>query len=193
MKRIRVGDAEAFEALFERHKTAVYQYLLRTLRDRNATEDLTQEVFLRVWTRAEQWNGRGAFKGWLYRIATNLALNYLRSVRRRREQPLDLPADPEGEDALAPVPGWMIDASMPGPEDALQQAEQERSLRRMIDALPDEKREVFRLIHDAEMEVREVAETLGIPAGTVKSRLHYARKLLAHDWESLLMERETEE
>ena len=68
-----------------------------TLFDREA-DDLTQETFLRVWTRSEQWDGRGSFTGWLYRIATNLALNHLRSVKRRRQRPLELPAEPDDDD-----------------------------------------------------------------------------------------------
>jgi RNA polymerase sigma-70 factor (ECF subfamily) len=87
MGRVRERDARAFEALFERYGELIRRHLARITRDDAAAQDLVQEVFLRVWTRAEQWDGRGPFKAWLYRIATNLALNHLRSVRRRREQP----------------------------------------------------------------------------------------------------------
>src|SRR5436190_17619750 len=98
MARVRKRDAEAFETLFERYRERVARHLDRTVRDAGAAGDLAQEVFLRVWTRAEQWDGRGSFRAWLFRIATNLALNHLRSVRRRREQPLEIAPDPESEE-----------------------------------------------------------------------------------------------
>src|SRR4051812_24761867 len=90
-------DAGAFECLFERHWEAVACHLARLVRDDHGGSDLAQEVFLRVWTRAGQWDGRGSARGWIFRIATNLGLNYLRSVRRRRERPLVPEADPDEE------------------------------------------------------------------------------------------------
>jgi len=177
-------DSRAFEVLFARYQEPVRQRLLGMVRDPNTAEDLTQEVFLRVWTHAEQWNGRGPFKAWVLRIATNLALNHLRTVRRRRELPLELPAEPTEESELTPVPIWMIDTATRRPEEALVDAEQCERLQRLLEELSEDKREVFRLIHDAELEVREVAANLGIPEGTVRSRLHYAKKQLAREWHS---------
>jgi len=121
MQRIRERDTSAFEVLFARHRDGLHRYLTRTVRDTAAADDLAQEVFLRVWTRAEQWNGQGAFKAWLFRIATNLALNHLRWVRRRRERPLDVPAEEPGEGAEADSSGWLMDTSAPGPEAQLEQ------------------------------------------------------------------------
>ena len=90
--RICERDADAFEMLLARYQESVRGHLLRMVRDPNTAEDLAQEVFVRVWMRGEQWNGHGPFRVWLLRIATNTALNYLRTVRRRRECPLELPA-----------------------------------------------------------------------------------------------------
>ena len=187
-KRVLKRDAHAFEALFGRYGEAVCCHLARIVRDRAAAEDLAQEAFLRVWDRAEQWDGRGPFRAWLFRIATNLALNHLRSVQRRREQPLEIPADPYDEEDETTVPGWMVDAAALGPDAVLEQAEQRRLLRRFVDDLPEEKREVFRMVHDAEMEIRDVAERLSIPEGTVKSRLHYARRRIAREWQEIQTE-----
>ena len=80
------------------------------------------------------------------------------------------------------TPSWMIDASALGPDAIALLAEERALCRSLVDRLPEDKREVFRLAHEAELPVREIAEQLGVPEGTVKSRLHYARKLLAHDW-----------
>lgn len=185
MRRTRERDEMAFDALLERYSGAIRRHLAGMVRDKDAAEDLVQEVFLRVWTRTEQWDGRGALRGWLYRIATNLALNHLRSVSRRRERPLELPPDPENDDLEPQVPGWLVDLSTLGPEAMLEASEQREQLQRLLSALPEEKREVVRLVHEAEMNLREVAEALGIPEGTVKSRLHYATKELAQGWKEL--------
>jgi RNA polymerase sigma-70 factor (ECF subfamily) len=86
-------DPGAFEQLSARYREEIYRHVLAILHDGSATEDVVQEVFLRVWMHAEQWRARGSFKAWLLRIATNLALNHLRTVRRRRLQPLEESAD----------------------------------------------------------------------------------------------------
>ena len=186
VERVVAGDAEAFEALFARYREAVGRHIRRMVRHGGAADDLVQEAFLRVWTRAEQWDGRGSFRGWLFRIATNLALNHLRSVRRRRQRPLEPPPEPLGDEDDEPMaPAWMIDASALGPDAVVELAEERELCRRLIDRLPEDKREVFRMAHEAEMPVREIAEALGIPVGTVKSRLHYAAKRLASEWQHL--------
>ena len=188
IERIRERDAKAFETLFVRYTETIRRHVARIVRDDSAAEDVVQEVFLRVWTCAAQWDGRGTFKAWLFRIATNVALNHLRAMRRRREQQLEVPADEIDEENEISIPGWMIDAASLGPEAMLEQAEQSELLQGLVDGLPEEKREVFRLVHEVEMDIRETAATLGIPEGTVKSRLHYTMKRLAREWKELAIE-----
>jgi len=190
VERVLEGDPAAFDALFARHEPAVRGHLRRIVRAEAVVDDLLQEVFLRVWTRAEQWSGEGAFRNWLLRVATNVALNHLRSVRRRRQQPLVPPTPPNRgrediEEDESPAPGWMVDASALGPDVLVEMAEQREMFARLIDRLPETEREVVRLAHEAEMDLREIAEELGIPEGTVKSRLHYARRQLARQWGAL--------
>jgi len=186
VERIRERDAQAFEMLFERYGEMIRRHLARTVRDDAAAQDLVQEVFMRVWTRAEQWSGRGSFKAWLYRIATNLALNHLRSVRRKRERPLDVFDEwSDDEDGLNPAPAWLIDTSALGPDAALEQAERRARFRQLVEKLPHEKREAFRLVHEMEMSMRDAADELGVPEGTVKSRLYYAKRRLAHQWQDM--------
>ena len=163
----------------------VQSHLARIIRDAATADDLTQEVFLRLWRRAEQWKGQTAFRSWLLRIATNLAFNYLRTVKRRREQPIQFVPSSEEDEEESSVPSWMINASTLGPDEALELSEQHNLLQRLVDQLPEEKQEVFRLIYDAHMETREVAVELGIPEGTVKSRIHYARRQIARSWQEL--------
>ena len=193
IRKIVRRDAAAFEILFARHSASVRQHILSIVRTESAAEDLVQEVFLRVWTRAEQWSGQGEFKGWLFRIATNLALNHLRTVRRQRQEPLETPPDEfEDEDECPSDPDWMIDMSSHGPEVMVEQTEQSQLLWQLVDELPQKKREVLHLIYQKEMALREVAIELGIPEGTVKSRLHHSVRYLAREWKEIASDWEEE-
>lgn len=176
IENIQDQQAWAFEVLFERYESAIRRHLCHIVHDEPAAEDLLQETFLRVWTRAGQWYGHGAFKGWLYRIATNLALNHLRMRRRRPEQPLDLPDTMVEDDDLPDTPGWLVDTASLGPDAVIEQVEQGRRLRQILQDLPEEKRELLYMVHQMEFSLREAADELGIPEGTAKSRLYYARE-----------------
>ena len=153
------------------------------------------KVSLRIWFKRcfcvsghaqKQWNGQGEFKGWLFRITTNLALNHLRTVRRQRQEPLEPPPDEfDDENERPPDPDWLIDTSSHGPEVMVEQAERSQLLWQLIDGLPEEKQEVLHLIYQKEMALQEVAIELGIPEGTVKSRLHYSIKHLAREWKEI--------
>ena len=190
IEQIRERNAPAFELLFERYRHALLKHILHIVREERAAEDLVQEVFLRVWTRAAQWDGRGELRSWLYRIATNLGLNHLRTVHRRRQQPLEIPEDSyDDEDgALTQMPAWLIDSASPEPQTVLEQIEQREFLWELIDGLPDGKRDLLHLVYGAEMDIRQAADELGIPIGTVKSRLHYTLKRLARECKELGIE-----
>lgn len=187
ISQIRKRDADAFAILFDRYIGQVTDHLMRMLRDGGAADDVAQEAFLRVWNRADQWSGKGAFRAWLFRIASNLALNHLRGKKRRREQPLEMPSLHEEDDDEVLVPGWLVDQAALGPDVQVEQAEQRQMLQKMIRDLPKEKRDVFEMVHNEDLELQEVANRLGIPEGTVKSRLFHARQKLAAEW------RETED
>ena len=184
--RIRARDETAFELLFERYEGALSRHAAAMVQDDAAAQDLVQETFLRVWTRTEQWSGQGSYKSWLYRITTNLALNHLRSLRRHPAQPLlgeeERPADEWAEESELFAPGWLVDGTSLGPDAALEQSEQRARLRRALDGLPEDKREVLRLVHEMELSIRDAAGRLGIPEGTVKSRLYYAQKRFGETW-----------
>lgn len=178
MDLIRARDVDGFDALRLRYKSVILHHLQSIVHHSDTAEDLLQETYLRVWTRAEQWDGRGTVKAWLFRIATNLALNILRSTVRRKETSLDSKLDDDDNG----IPDWMIDSATLGPEAALEHAERSAMLRKLVDGLPEEKRELIHLVYDAEMEIREAAEILGIPEGTAKSRLFYSARYLAREW-----------
>jgi len=186
--QVACRDQGAFALLFQRYRAPVCHHLGRILRDPAAADDLTQEVFLRLWDRAAQWKAEATLRSWLLRIATNLALNHLRTVKRRREQPIEPPLPREEDDEEGTVPAWMIDTATLQPDEALDQSERRRLLIETAEQLSEEKREVFRLVYEAHLETRQVADELGIPEGTVKSRMHHARKEIARSWQELGIE-----
>ena len=185
VRRVGAGDVRAFEALFAHYHGTIRRHVRRVVRDPATAEDLTQEVFERVWTRAGQWNGRGTFQAWLFRVATNLALNQLRSRRRHPQEPLTRRGVESGVPIDEPSEAWLVDPAAVDPSDAAERGVDRDRLRQLLTGLPDDKRRVLELVHIADMDLATVAEVLGIPVGTVKSRLYYARKRLAQAWREL--------
>jgi RNA polymerase sigma-70 factor (ECF subfamily) len=173
-----------------RHAQAVQLAVFRIVRDDAEAEDLVQEVFLRVWAKAEQWNGQGSPRSWVLRIATNLAINHLRSSRRRRCQSLRRRPSPEEPEEQEPP--WLEDLTALAPDELAELAEQRELLRRLVEQLPSEKQDVLRMVYDAGMGLAEAAESLGIPHGTAKSRLHYTIKQLMREWKELQQDTEND-
>lgn len=180
-------NSAAFEQLLARYRQVIHRHVEGMIRDQTQAEDLTQEVFWRVWTRADSWDGRGSLKAWLFRIATNQALNHLRAQRRRREEPLnmDSPASSVDDAYAAADSMWPADLSAQGPEAWVALAEQHAELRRAIEKLPPGKADVVRLMYEQDLTPHEMAEVMGIPQGTVRSRLFHARRQLSGLWQDL--------
>jgi RNA polymerase sigma-70 factor, ECF subfamily len=187
VQRLQQGDNTALDLLYDRYASALQRHVRSMVHNDEASADLVQEIFVHVWQRAEQWRVPGSVKGWLYKIATNLALNHLRSRRRHPEQPLEAPVEyqpSEGwqQEAETRVPGRLIDAAALRPEARLAAAERNRQLWQLVDELLPDKRQVFHLVYEAEMDLRSVADALEIPEGTVKSRLHHGKRHLTRRW-----------
>ncbi len=168
MRRFQAGDAGAFEALLRRHRTRVFQYLLRFTGDRGRAEDLLQETWLKVIGAAARWEPRARFTTWLWAVARNLALDEIRRAALRRTEPLD----PPGEATLP------FADSGPLPDRAAELSQVRPHLEAAIAALPEEQREVFVLREYAGLGFREIAEISGAPENTVKSRMRYALEAL---------------
>lgn len=166
-RRIARADPAAFDALFDRYAGPLLGYLRGMTGDRQTAEDLLQETMLRVFRRIGKYEERGAFRSWVFRIATNLAITELRRARFR--------ADWNDEAARA-----LPDARAAHADEALEREETSRELRRAIATLPDEQRAVILLRTERGLEIREIARALSVPEGTVKSRLHYAVRSLRH-------------
>jgi RNA polymerase sigma-70 factor, ECF subfamily len=171
IQRVRDGDATAFDDLITRHGRALRRHLERYVAPADA-DDLLQELWLRVWQRAEQWDGRGRLLGWMLTIATNLALNHLRSRRPT------VPFAEEQTDDAGERPAHCSEAMVHGPEEQVLWREEIQRIRSAMDLLPSEKQDVLRLIRMEGRSLREAAEMLGVPVGTIKSRLHHAHRQL---------------
>lgn len=176
LQGVRDGDAAALDELIRRHGPTLRRHLERYVSPADA-DDLLQELWLRVWQRAEQWDARGRLLGWLLAIATNLALNHLR--RRRALVSLADFGDEEISDDISSA----LEAAIAGPEDRVIWGEQLRRVRSAMALLPPDKLEVLRLVRVENRSLRDAATALGVPIGTVKSRLHYAQRMLAEHLE----------
>ncbi|MBN1916390.1 MAG: sigma-70 family RNA polymerase sigma factor [Verrucomicrobia bacterium] len=172
------GDTASFDQLFERYRSRVFTFVWRYVRDRETAEDIFQETFVRVFARAGTYRKRAKVSTWIYTIAANLCRDELRRRRRRPLVSLDgpLPGDEPGQVWMQIVSA--PDAPTDSPRQAAQDAEHRTALWRAVDGLPSELRVTLELQALHGLKYREVAEVLGIPLGTVQSRIHNAIKLL---------------
>jgi RNA polymerase sigma-70 factor, ECF subfamily len=165
VEEIAAGSKPAMQTLFARHRTYVYRWLLRFVSSETLAEDLLSEVFLDVWRQAARFQRRSSVSTWLLSIARHKAL----SARRRRTEGAELDEK--------------IEATVADPADdqevALQEKTRDELVRRALTRLSREHREVIDLVYYHEKSVDEVAQILGVPPGTVKTRMFYARKKLA--------------
>jgi RNA polymerase sigma-70 factor (ECF subfamily) len=175
MQRIARNDTAAFDALFLRHRRAVFSFALRMLGDGPAAEDLTQECFLRVWRARERYQVTAAFRTWLFTIARRLALDELKRRETHRVVLARDAAEHEDGCGLAESYAGVDDAN---PQEIVVARELARVLDRALRELPAEYREAA-ILRDVEgLAYDEIAVVLGCPLGTVKSRLNSARKRL---------------
>lgn len=166
--KVRDGDSQAFEVLVRRHRARVYRVALRILRDPQDAQDVTQDVFLQVWSSLAGFLGGSEFTTWLYRVVVNRSLTH----RQRRRDAVPLTERQQ--------------TSAPGTEDMVLARQRARDTAREISALPDDQRAVFVLHHLEGLSYQEVADILHLPEATVRGRLARARRTLLtrlRDWE----------
>ncbi|MEI7529839.1 MAG: sigma-70 family RNA polymerase sigma factor [Elusimicrobiota bacterium] len=177
------GDIDALGALMERHKAAVYGYLLRLTGRHDAADDLFQEVFLKLVRRPGAYSEREKFKAWLFTVARNAAMDYFRREGSRRaltSSEGDAPAG--GEDGAAGV----LDAAAspePGPHEILENKALGERIGRALERLSPDQREIFYLRHYSELSFKEIAGLLELPIGTVLARMSRAAALLRKELE----------
>jgi RNA polymerase sigma-70 factor (ECF subfamily) len=165
------GDAEAFRKLFQAYAPRVKAYMMRQGSDANTAEDLAQETLLAVWRKASLYSGdKGSATTWIYTIARNLRIDRLR--REVAWQPLPEGANDEPADD-------------PAPDEALAERQRRDRVRAILVGLPAEQRDVVTLSYVDGLSHSEIAERLGLPLGTVKSRMRLAYEKIREAVEDL--------
>jgi RNA polymerase sigma-70 factor, ECF subfamily len=161
--RYLAGDVAAFDELMRAHEDRVFGVCLRMLRDRDAALDATQETFLTVFRKADRYRAEAAFSTWLYRVAVNTCYDQMRRSKRHRAD--EFPEHYEPPDRSA--------------GDALEAVEVRPDVEEALDALPADFRAAVVLVDVEGLALETVSDLLGIPLGTVKSRVFRGRRLLA--------------
>lgn len=173
LEAARAGNRAAFDSLVVRYEKELFGYLRRYLGDAALAEDVFQNTFLKVYEKLDQYEPGRPVRPWLYTIATHQAVDALRRVNRRGAVSLDRKGSPGLEGEQSSLADLLI-AKDQSPQDALSLEEQRRALREAVEELPELYREVLLLAYYQEMKYKDIAEVLGVPVGTVKSRLHAA-------------------
>ena len=164
MRAVRSGDCGQLGRLFERYHTPLFDFLSRTTGDRAASEDLVQDVFVRILKYRHTYRDDSCFETWMFRIARNARADYF----RRRHSALTVALDAEAEPTSTGV----------DPAEALDRSTNEERLKRALMRLPDDKRDLLVLARYRGMKYEQIGSLLEIDVGTVKVRVHRAMKQL---------------
>ncbi len=170
MDRLKTGDQQAMQVLYNRHYQRIFRFIVRQIRDEMMAEDILNDVFLDCWRQAGKFEGRSAVSTWLTAIAYNKSISYL---RKKREAQMG-----EGQAEA------MVDEG-DGPQTLLMKDDKGDQIKAAMDALSVDHRTVIDLAYYHEMGIKEIADILDIAPNTVKTRLFHARKNL----HALLLER----
>ena len=166
MAAVQGGESSALGELFKRHHAALFRYFLRMSASASLSEDLTQEVFLRLLRKSDTWQRDARFSSWMYRIAHNAFIDQTRKTKWEREMP-------ENMDIAAPAARQ------------LEQQEEHLLLRRALMAMPADKRELLVLSRFQGLKYEQIGELLGLETNTVKVRVFRALALLRETYERL--------
>jgi RNA polymerase sigma-70 factor, ECF subfamily len=173
------GDIEAFNQLVLKYQDMVYNQARWLMKEEEAAQDMSQDAFIRAFQSLKSYRG-GSFRSWLARIVTNLCLDELRRIKRRPTIPL-MPIDADGEEMDSP--SWMTDTKI-NVEEAVERFELDLALRDLVEELPMQYRTALVMVDILEFDYAEAAQSMGIPIGTLKSRLVRARMRLRNKLEN---------
>ncbi|BBW92546.1 MULTISPECIES: RNA polymerase sigma factor [Pseudoalteromonas] len=165
IERVKSGDQSAYTMLYQLHIKRVYGLCLRLLADQSHAEDAAQEVFVQVWHKIAMFDGRSQFSTWLYSVASNIAINYLRKQKSWVQKVVSIEQDGMDEQSAKDCKGL-------------------NGLDKLIVRLPERARMVFVLFAVEGYRHEEIAEQLGIAVGSSKSQYHRARQLLQEWYEN---------
>ncbi len=184
VERVQKGDKRAFDLLVRKYQHKVIGLVSRYVRSHAECEDIAQESFIRAWRAMGSFRGDSAFYTWLYKIAVNTAKNHLVSMGRR--PPTD---DIDAEDAVFMVGAERMQDNAT-PEREMMRQEIEQSVFSTVQALPEELRTAITLREVDGLSYDEIAEAMGCPIGTVRSRIFRAREAIDEKLRPLLSDRE---
>jgi RNA polymerase sigma-70 factor (ECF subfamily) len=184
MDRYLAGDQTGYAELVRRYERELFNYIRRLTGDPNLAEDVFQNTFLTVHVKRHLFRVGRPFRPWLYTLATNQAIDAMRRNGRHQRPSLDRPHESDGSDSptsLADIMAGVYDA----PGQRLEKAETAELVRASVQDLPEHLRETVVLNYYQGMKYKEIAGILGIPVGTVKSRLHAAISRLGEAWKRM--------
>lgn len=171
IERVLGGDANAFEELVLRYEGTVYNLALRMVSNREDAADMTQETFIKAYNSLSSFRGDSKFSVWLYRICSNVCLDFLRSKSRRPQTSLTSLDD--DDDVQLDIPDHAA-----GPEEQLMKKLSMQSVSEGLERLPDKQRQILAMREIGGMSYAEIGQALSLEEGTVKSRIFRARKKL---------------
>ena len=173
IQKVLEGDNDAFGLLVEKYQTKVYNLALRMSGNEEDAFDLTQEAFVRAWRSLGSFQFESSFSTWLFRLSSNICLDFLRARKRRTTVSLTVLGEDDEEETQLDLP----DPGM-SPEEAVLAAEDRARLVEALNSLPADQRQIITLRAINDLSYTEIAQILGIQEGTVKSRLSRARAML---------------
>jgi RNA polymerase sigma-70 factor (ECF subfamily) len=183
LQRYAAGEEGAFQELVKQYKESLYAFLRRFLSQSDMVDDVFQETFMQLYVSRDTFDLSRPLRPWLFTIAANKARDWLRSQRRRTEVSLDAEVGRDSDESVSFAE--IFEGNEALPEDLLGQAEQRELVRRVIEQLPPALRQVLVLGYFQQLPYKDIAEIVGVPVGTVKSRLHTALKRFAVLWQEL--------
>ena len=183
VERFREGDRPAFEELVGRYRREVFHFLIRFMGNRAAAEDVFQETFLQISQSAGSFDTSRRFRPWMFTIAANKARDALRSQNRKYAAPLNATVGGRGGggDGVTEFVDLM-EADVEAPDASSQKQEMQQAVQKTVMAMPDHLREILLLSYFHQFPYKQISAILGIPLGTVKSRLHAAVAHFADRW-----------
>jgi RNA polymerase sigma-70 factor (ECF subfamily) len=179
----RAGDLGSFRKLVERYQRELFHFLVRFTGNRSSAEDVFQETFLQIHQSAANFDTERRFRPWLFTIAANKARDLLRSQHRHATKPLQASLHPGVEESAQLIDFMPAITDVPG--DALEREELARRVRSTVMEMPPSLREILFLSYFNQFPYAQISDILGIPLGTVKSRLHTAVADFATRWKTL--------
>lgn len=181
-ERFLDGDLDAYRTLIDRYHDDLIRFLTRLVGDRVAADDIFQETFLQVHQSAHTFDTSRRFRPWLFTVAANKGRDWLRKKNRQRAVDLSAPiGGPDGTTSFVDL----LEVDVPGPGAAMDAGERDEQVQEALQRLQPALREVLLLSYFQRLSYQQIADDLGIPLGTVKSRMHSAVAAFARAWQAV--------